>query len=54
MEALRSRFEAEDIIGLLAYKAGLQESPNRVTAEELVAGFDWSNIGCEDIILVEN
>lgn len=54
MEALRSRFEAEDIIGLLAYKAGLQESPNRVTAEELVAGFDWNKIGCEDIILVEN
>lgn len=49
MGALRSRFEAEDIIGLLAYKAGLQESPNRVTAEELVAGFDWSNIGCTDI-----
>lgn len=49
MEALRSRFEAEDIIGLLAYKAGLQESPNRVTAEELVAGFDWSNIGIADI-----
>jgi glutamyl-tRNA synthetase len=54
MGALRSRFEAEDIIGLLAYKAGLQESPNRVTAEELVAGFDWKKIGCEDIILVEN
>ena len=52
MEALRSRFEAEDIIGLLAYKAGLQKSPNRVTAEELVAGFDWNKIGCEDIILV--
>lgn len=54
MEALRSRFEAEDIIGLLAYKAGLQESPSRMTAEELVAGFDWKKIGCEDIILVEN
>ena len=54
MGALRSRFEAEDIIGLLAYKAGLQESPNRVTAEELVAGFDWKKIDCEDIILVEN
>lgn len=54
MGALRSRFEAEDIIGLLAYKAGLQESPNRVTAKELVAGFDWKKIGCEDIILVEN
>lgn len=49
MGALRSRFEAEDIIGLLAYKAGLQKSPNRVTAEELVAGFDWSNIGIADI-----
>lgn len=54
MEALRSRFEAEEIIGMLAYKAGLQESPERVTAQQLVAGFDWSNIGCEDIILVEN
>ena len=49
MEALRSRFEAEEIIGMLAYKAGLQESPERVTAQQLVAGFDWSNIGCEDI-----
>ena len=49
MEALRSRFEAEDIIGLLAYKAGLQELPNRVTAEELVAGFDWKKIGITDI-----
>lgn len=49
MGALRSRFEAEDIIGLLAYKAGLQKSPNRVTAKELVAGFDWSNIGITDI-----
>ena len=49
MEALRSRFEAEDIIGLLAYKAGLQESPNRVTAEELVAGFDWNKIAYGNI-----
>lgn len=49
MEALRSRFEAEDIIGLLAYKAGLQKSPNRVTAEELVAGFDWSKIAYGNI-----
>lgn len=49
MEALRSRFEAEEIIGMLAYKAGLQESPERVTAEELVAGFDWNKIGCTDI-----
>lgn len=49
MEALRSRFEAEEIIGMLAYKAGLQESPERVTAQQLVAGFDWKKIGCTDI-----
>lgn len=49
MEALRLRFEAEEIIGMLAYKAGLQKSPERVTAQQLVAGFDWSNIGITDI-----
>lgn len=50
MEALRSRHTAKEIVGLLAFEAGLLDSPVPVSAEELVAAFDWKKIGTDDII----
>lgn len=42
MEALRTRFTPEEIIGRLAYLAGLRISADPVTAAELLQNFSWS------------
>lgn len=51
MEALRSRFTPEEIIGRLAYEAHLTTYPSPIAAEELVEGFCWEKIGRENIVL---
>lgn len=51
MEALRSRFAAEEIVGRLAYEAHLTTSPSPIAANELIEGFDWKKIGKEDIVI---
>ena len=42
--ALRQRYSAEQIVGLLACAAGLQQRPAPVRAGELVRDFRWKNV----------
>ncbi len=51
MGALRERFTPEEIVGRLAALAGLQEKPEPITAKDLIADFDWSNVKKEDAYL---
>ncbi len=52
MENLRKTMTAEEIIGRLAYSAGLTESPTPISAMQLAANFDINKIAaCEKITL---
>jgi glutamyl-tRNA synthetase len=48
---LRSRMKPEELIGLLAYSAGLIDEKQAVSARELAAEFAWENVKKEDIYL---
>lgn len=52
MGALRERYTAEELIGRLAYWAGLQNEARPVSPAELVAGFCWERVAKEDIVAV--
>lgn len=49
MEALRADFTAEEIIGRLAFLAGLKADDAPCTAEELLTLFAWNKVPCNDI-----
>ena len=49
MGALREKFTAEELIGHLAYLAGLLDRPQNVTAGELTGAFSWHSVKKEDI-----
>ena len=49
MEALRAGFTAEEIIGRLAFLAGLKADDAPCTAEELLSVFSWNKVPCKDI-----
>ena len=49
MEHLRSRRKPEEIIGLLAFTAGLQPEPQPVTPQQLLSGFSWDLVPRHDI-----
>ncbi len=51
LTALSKRMRAEEILGLLAWAAGIQEEPRPASLDTLVAVFDWSRIPREDIRL---
>ena len=51
MEHLRSRRKPEEIIGLLAFTAGLQPEPQPVTPQQLLSGFSWNLVPRHDIIM---
>jgi len=52
LKALReSGADARRLIGMLAWSAGLQDQPEPVTPQELVATFDLSRVGTADFIL---
>jgi glutamyl-tRNA synthetase len=46
---LRSRYQPEEIIGLLAYLCGLIPKWEKVSAKELVPEFSWEKVKREDI-----
>lgn len=48
---LLQRFAAEDLIGRLAFAAGLLPKAEAVSARELAACFDWSRIKKEPIVI---
>ena len=51
MGALRARFTPEELVGLLAFWAGLQPCPENVTAAELVPDFSWSKVPKTDVVV---
>lgn len=53
MGALRGRYTAEALVGLLAHLAGLLERPEPVAARELVPHFSWDRVPQTDIVIVE-
>lgn len=53
MDALRERFTAEELIGKLAFLAGLQSAPEPISAAGLVPAFSWARVRTEDIYVSE-
>ena len=51
LTALAARFAPEDILGRLAYSAGLLEEVRPVTLEGLIGLFDWRKIRRDDLRL---
>ena len=51
MGALRERFTPEAIIGRLAALAGLQETPEPISARELIGSFSWEKVAKQDAYL---
>ena len=51
MGYLRQRFSASEIIGQLAFWAGLIPTPVALSAQELMSTFDWSKVPTTDIVL---
>ena len=49
--ALRQRYTPEEILGRLAFLAGLTEKPEKASAAELVLLFDWNRVKKSPIIL---
>lgn len=50
MEQIRLRHTPEEVIGHLAWLAGIQEKPEPCTPASLISVFDWSKIPTGDII----
>lgn len=50
MAALRTSNTPEEIIGMLAHAAGLQQSNEPITAQELIGEFSWDKIPTNNII----
>ena len=51
MEALRERYTPRELLGYLAFLAGLQPEPAPVSPEELVGRFDWRMVPKTDIVV---
>lgn len=51
MASLRTSHTPEEIIGILAHAAGLQDSETPVAAADLVEGFDWKKVPTNNIIV---
>ena len=52
MASLRSRFTASEIIGRLAFTAGLLPEPQPMTPQQLLPFFDWKKVPTKDITLL--
>lgn len=50
---LRKRLKPDQIIGALAFAAGLTTTPDPVCAHDLISGFRWEQVSKEDICLPE-
>ena len=51
MGALRQRYTPEELTGVLAHWAGLQERPEPVSPAELIKEFSWDKVPSRDIIV---
>ncbi len=54
MDVIRSRFRAEEIVGGLAFTAGLTSEPVVCTPHELIPLFDWAKVVRREWIAVDN
>ena len=48
LSALLPRFTREDILGMLAYSAGILPENRPATMEALIGAFDWKNVKTEE------
>lgn len=53
MDELRKKYSSEELIGILAKLLGLRDSPEPISAAELISDFDWRRVPTEDIRLYE-
>lgn len=51
LDALRVRYDAEDLCGVIASSVGLVPAGTRCRPAELVSGFDWARVAAEDVEL---
>lgn len=51
MGALRERYCAEEIIGMLAFHAGIIDRPEPIKAQNLIPLFAWDKVPCRDIVV---
>lgn len=49
MGVLRNQYSAPQLLGLIAYHAGLIDRPEAISASELIPYFDWNRIPTADI-----
>ena len=54
LEHLRARYAPEEVIGKLAFAAGLQPTPRPAAPADLARTFDWAQVPKHDIFLPEN
>lgn len=52
MGALRERYSAEEIIGMLAFHAGIIDRPEPIKARNLIPLFAWDKVPCRDITII--
>lgn len=48
---LREHYTSDQLIGRLAFWAGLQPQPTPITAQHLIPLFSWDKVPCKDIII---
>lgn len=53
MGALRSRLSPEELLGRLAFAAGLLDQPEAASARELAQIFDWDRVRQENIVIAD-
>jgi glutamyl-tRNA synthetase len=51
MGALRNRYTPEQLLGQLAFAAGLMDKPVAVSAQDLIGLFSWDKLRHEDIVI---
>ncbi len=51
LDALLSRFTPAELLGMLAFSAGLQDEPRPATLEELLPRFSWDKVRRDDMRL---
>ena len=51
MGALRERYTAEELTGLLAHYAGLLDKPQSAQAKELIPLFSWTKVPKNDVVV---
>lgn len=51
MGALRERYTAQELTGLLAFYAGLLDSPQSAQARELIPLFTWAKVPKNDVVV---